>query len=288
MPLPKSLSQLLLTLEPPVPWAEGDNIPWHEPAFSARMLQQHLDQSHDRASRRLYIVDRHVAWLQEYVLPESAATILDLGCGPGLYCHRLARLGHHCTGIDYSPASIAYARQQVEEDPAAATLNCHFIEGDIRTTDYPGHNDLVMLLFGELNVFRPRDAALLLDKARAALRPGGRLIIEAHTRDAIRRLGEGEQIWYVARSGLFSERPHLVLTQPTWHASDCVATLRYLVVELETGAVQHYAQSLQAYTIEEYQTLLQTAGFDDIETLPGLTEDVRTADPDFLVLAARG
>jgi len=28
--------------------------------------------------------------------------VLDLGCGPGLYASRLARLGHECTGIDYT------------------------------------------------------------------------------------------------------------------------------------------------------------------------------------------
>ena len=36
----------------PVPWAEGENIPWHDPAFSERMLTEHLSQAHDAASRR--------------------------------------------------------------------------------------------------------------------------------------------------------------------------------------------------------------------------------------------
>ena len=37
---------------PPVPWAEGEKIPWSDPAFSQRMLQEHLSQEHDAASRR--------------------------------------------------------------------------------------------------------------------------------------------------------------------------------------------------------------------------------------------
>ena len=31
----------------PIPWDEGDNIPWDDPDFSKRMLAEHLSQSHD-------------------------------------------------------------------------------------------------------------------------------------------------------------------------------------------------------------------------------------------------
>lgn len=36
--------------------------------------------------------------------------ILDLGCGPGLYTSRLARLGHCCVGIDFSEYAGLYER----------------------------------------------------------------------------------------------------------------------------------------------------------------------------------
>jgi hypothetical protein len=29
-----------------VPWRDGANLPWDDPAFSERMLAQHLDPSH--------------------------------------------------------------------------------------------------------------------------------------------------------------------------------------------------------------------------------------------------
>ncbi len=48
---------------PPAPWSEGEKIPWNEPAFSARMLREHLSQEHDAASRRAAIIDRQVDWI---------------------------------------------------------------------------------------------------------------------------------------------------------------------------------------------------------------------------------
>jgi len=32
--------------QPPAPWRDGANLPWDDPAFSERMLAQHLDPSH--------------------------------------------------------------------------------------------------------------------------------------------------------------------------------------------------------------------------------------------------
>ena len=46
---------------PPLPWAEGEKIPWDEPAFSTRMLQEHLSQLHDGASRRAAVRIRTVS-----------------------------------------------------------------------------------------------------------------------------------------------------------------------------------------------------------------------------------
>ena len=90
---------------PPEPWAEGDNIPWNDPGFSKRMLEEHLTQRHDLASRRFTTIDQQVGWINEEVLQGETTKILELTCGPGLYTSRLARLGHQCMGIDYAPAA---------------------------------------------------------------------------------------------------------------------------------------------------------------------------------------
>jgi 2-polyprenyl-3-methyl-5-hydroxy-6-metoxy-1,4-benzoquinol methylase len=90
-------------------WDGTHKIPWDDPEFSERMLREHLSQDHDMASRRVEWIDKQVAWIHAAVLSGRESQILDLGCGPGFYAHRLATLGHDCLGIDFGPASIEYA-----------------------------------------------------------------------------------------------------------------------------------------------------------------------------------
>lgn len=250
----------------PAPWAEGDNIPWDDPDFSKRMLAEHLSQEHDAASRRLVTVDKHIRWIHGLVSGKPTK-VLDLGCGPGLYASRLAKLGHECVGIDFSPASVAYAADQARRDG----LQCTYIHEDIRTADYGIGYGLAMLIFGEFNVFSPEDASLILRKAHQALVPKGILLLEPHTYSAVKNVGHEPPAWHSADEGLFSTRPYIRLTESFWDPVGRAATIRYFIMDAATGDVIRYAQSLQAYTNEDYCSLLLSHGFTDIEFYPSLT-----------------
>ena len=196
----KKLHDIVHRSPHPDPWSEGDNIPWHEPEFSERMLREHLTQQHDHASRRFETIDRHVAWIHHHLLSTRPTHILDLGCGPGLYTSRLAQLGHECAGIDYSPASIAYAVEQAE----AQALPCTYVHQDMRTAEFGAGFGLVMLINGELNVFSPVDARRILTKAHRALEEGGFLLLEPFTFAGVQSLGEAGRSWDSSLEGLFS------------------------------------------------------------------------------------
>jgi SAM-dependent methyltransferase len=225
------------------------------------MLKEHLTQEHDAASRRLEIVDAHVRWIHEKVLKARPSRILDLGCGPGLYANRLSALGHTCVGIDFSPASIAYAREQA----GRGGLDVTYIEGDIRTADYGDGHGLVMQIFGEFNVFRPAEARGILESACRALVPDGRLLLEPHTFEAVRGIGMKPSSWYSVQTGLFSEEPHLCLQENLWDAGSHVAIERYYIVDAATGEVTRHSSSMQAYTEREYRALLTECGFGEFE-----------------------
>lgn len=248
----------------PEPWAGEAKIPWHEPGFSERMLAEHLSQAHDAASRRLETVDAQVRWIHEVLLGGESGRVLDLGCGPGLYANRLARLGHTLHGIDFSPASIRYARAEGESEQ----LPARFILSDIRSADYGSGSDCALLFYGELNAFSPGDALLILSKVRQSLRRGGCLFLEPHTFASLQSTGDPDSSWRTLGRGLFSDRSHLMLEESFWDTDSSVRIHRWFVVDVETGEVDQHMESLQAYTDGGYIALLEGAGFSDIEARP--------------------
>ena len=267
----------------PAPWAEGANIPWHEPGFSARMLHEHLSQAHDAASRRSATIDRQVAWIHARLLGGTPTRILDLGCGPGLYTERLAALGHRCLGVDVSPASIAFARAR------AATVGdaLRYVEGDVRTAELGSGHGLAMMLFGEFNTLPRADAAMLLRRVRAALADDGILLLEPHTDEAVRAIGREPAGWSTAESGLFSDAPHLLLTESSWDEDERAATVRHLVVDAATARATRHAQSFAAYDEDDYRLRLTQAGFVAPAFLPSLTGAEAGAQPGLLAIVAR-
>lgn len=259
-------NQLLYRQRIPTTWHK---IPWDDPDFSRRMLREHLAQDHDAASRRMSIIDLHVDWIHRQVLSARPAKILDLGCGPGFYADRLSRLGHHVTGIDFSPASIHYARQHCTGT---------FILGDVRTHKVESGYDLVMMIYGELNAFAPDDAIGIVNRAYDALKPGGQLLLEVHTQAAVKRIGSESATWHTTESGLFSDQPYLCLTESTFE-NGCSLS-HYYVFDVTSGAMTHYLAMHQAYTDGEYQQLLQK--FKHVHFYPSLVGEADNTGQDHL------
>ena len=279
-----NISDVIARSPIPVPWEEGDNIPWNDPAFSERMLEEHLTQEHDAASRRTELIEEHVHWIHDCLLMDRPGKILDLACGPGLYARRLTQMGHNVTGIDYSPASIRYAREQAEKE----RLSIEYIESDIRKADYGGPYDLAMLIYGEFNVFRPADANLILEKIHQALKPGGLLLLEPQNLPAIQRAKSEPPIWRSYKKGLFSDRPHLFLHENFYDGRSQTVTTRYWIVDAETAEVTRYAQTAQGYSDGDLEELLHKKGFQAVTFYPALAPKEGQARQDvFGVTAVR-
>lgn len=237
-------------------WQGAYKIPWDDPDFSRRMLAEHLSQEHDMASRRSVWIDKQVAWIHNTLLKGQPSNILDLGCGPGFYSHRLATLGHQCYGIDFGPASIKYAQQHNPNES-----QCGFVLGDIRHVAFGGPYDLAMILFGELNVFSPTEASKILGKVQASLRPQGCLIVEIQTPEAVVRAGHSEPSEQQSESGLFSDHPYHCRIESQWLPEQMVAIQTFSITEVANGKTQFYRNTTQAWPEHALIDLLANAGF---------------------------
>lgn len=282
MATPMSLTDVVHRSTSFEPWSEADGIPWNDPEFSARMLREHLSQQHHQASRRTEKIESHVAWIHNNVLGARRARVLDLACGPGLYAERLAAAGHGVVGIDFSPASIAWAKERARESGS----ECEYQEADLRSADFGRGFGLAMLIFGQLNAFRREAARGILSNAREALGPGGKLILEVHTPPTAERVGSALPRWRSAPAGLFGDAPHLVLEESQYSAEAAATAKRYFVVDAASGVVQRYAETLQGYSDAEYDALLGASGFRNVERVPSLAGEPDPEMPDLYVLLA--
>lgn len=240
---------------------KGAKIPWDDPDFSRRMLENHLSQEHDWASRRQEIITKHTTYITKHL--NLGARILDMGCGPGLYTQRLAESGFHCVGVDFSPASIEYAKQQA----ISSSLDIDYVLRDIREYRNDTPFDCIYMTFGEFNVFTRQDGAAIVENCSRMLRKGGTFILEAHTYEAVREIGTAPAAWQRVASGLFSENPYLCLQENTWNIEDSSALSRYFIIDAASAIVQQYASFTQAYTFDEYSGMLDMAGFRTMQAL---------------------
>ncbi|MCH2187899.1 class I SAM-dependent methyltransferase [Myxococcota bacterium] len=247
--------QALLRRPPMSPLAPGRGLPWSEPEFSRRVLDTHLSQQHDRASRRFEIIDQQVAWLHDTLLEARPSQVLDLGCGPGFYTQRLAERGHQCTGLDFSPAAIQYARLQTNAGHGA----CQYREVDVRTAELGSGFDLILMLYGEFNTLTPDEAIELLARIRAALAPSGRLVVELQFAEDIQACGESSSDWSVESSGPFADGAYLLLHESQWHTEHRVTTERFWVLP-ERSDAQVYTLVTQAYSDAALEDIFSQAG----------------------------
>ena len=238
----------------PRAWAPDTRLPWSDPAFSERMLVLHLDPESPLASRPPEIIRLHVDRLCE--LLDGPSRILDLGCGPGLYCHELARRGHEAVGVDFAPAPIRHARQVAADERLAA----RFLEADLRALDAAalGVFDAVTIWFGEFNAFPRREIEQLMPRLAALLASGGVLLVEYQDWDSFPR--DGERSWEACASSVLLERPHLWLRESVWLEDEDTELNLHWTLDPATGELRRWAVCHQAWREAELAALLRGHG----------------------------
>jgi SAM-dependent methyltransferase len=249
------LSRLGELQKKPAAFARGEAIFWDDPHISTCMLAAHLDPETDAASRRPETIDRSTTWLIEKLQLSAGSTLLDLGCGPGLYASRFAKAGLKVTGIDYSRRSIAFASACAKEN----NLDIAYRYQDYLTLDDAGRYDTALLIYGDFCPLDPLQRATLLANVRRALRPGGRFVLDVSTR-VCRQKHHIQHGWRALESGFWNANPHLLLEDGFDYPEESI-WLDQAIVLTEDGRVVVYRNWFQDYTVETITTELEDNGF---------------------------
>jgi 2-polyprenyl-6-hydroxyphenyl methylase / 3-demethylubiquinone-9 3-methyltransferase len=139
-------------------------------------------------------IDAHWPGADGQARPLAGKGALDIGCGAGLVCEPLARLGAGVTGVDAAAENVAAASAHAE----AMGLDIRYMAGEVAGLDI-GTFDLVTCV--EVIEHVADKPAFLRDVA-ARLSPDGLLVMSTPNRTAASRVllvGAAEAVGYVPR-----------------------------------------------------------------------------------------
>jgi len=102
--------------------------------------------------------------------------VLDVGTGRGQVPLLLVELGRASSarGVDWDVAKLADAKRAAAVDGRSSPL-ASFALGDVRTAPFAPAD--TVLLVDILHYFREDEQDAILDRAAAAVRPGGRIVV---------------------------------------------------------------------------------------------------------------
>lgn len=139
-------------------------------------------------------IDAHWPDAAAQAKPLAGRSALDIGCGAGLLCEPLARLGAAVTGVDAAAENVAAASRHAE----GVGLDIRYMAGEVAGLDI-GTFDLVTCV--EVIEHVADKPAFLRDVA-ARLAPGGLLVMSTPNRTAASRVllvGAAEAVGYVPK-----------------------------------------------------------------------------------------
>ncbi|HEU4652044.1 MAG TPA: bifunctional 2-polyprenyl-6-hydroxyphenol methylase/3-demethylubiquinol 3-O-methyltransferase UbiG [Croceibacterium sp.] len=150
---------------------------WWDPKGSSAMLHR---LNPVRLGFIREAIDLHWGGGVESVRPLAGKAALDVGCGAGLLCEPLARLGAEVTGVDAAPANVEAAALHAE----GSGLDIRYVAGELATLGF-GAFDLVTCL--EVLEHVADKPAFLAGLARH-LAPGGLMVLSTPNRTPQSRL----------------------------------------------------------------------------------------------------
>jgi len=164
---------------------------WWNPAGTSAMLHR---LNPVRLGFVRAAIDRHWGGDPQGLRPLAGKRALDVGCGAGLLCEPLARLGADVTGVDAAPANVEAAALHAR----GSGLDISYRQGELAALGL-GTFDLVTCL--EVLEHVADKPAFVAELARH-LAPGGLLVLSTPNRTAASRLllvGAAEAVGRIPR-----------------------------------------------------------------------------------------
>jgi len=243
----------------------GAGAPWYEEAFGEDYLLVYAHRDEAEA-------ERAVAFAARALDLSPPARILDLGCGAGRHALPLAERGFSVVGCDLSAPLLArFPRAPGSREAVRADLRrLPFLEARFAAAVSFFHS------FGYFE--REEDDLLLLREAARVLERGGRLLLDLHNPDRVRRDLVEEDA---------TEKGGIVVRSRRRLAEGGRRVVKDVRIEKAGAPPRGWKEVVRLYDREEIARALRAAGLEPREFFGDIDGSPHRPDAQRLIATAR-
>ena len=217
-------------------------------------LYNQLNPDTDYSSRKADTIRKTFDWIMSRS-EISRGSMLDIGCGPGLYTELFAGEGFKSVGIDISGPAIKYAGEQAE----AKNLDIDYQRIDYRHIAIKGKFDLVIMIYNMFCSLLPDERKNLLGSVSGLLKPDGVFVF-----DVINDKNMEDKVpppaWHAAEKSYWSPDPHLYLRSSFLYEKEKVILVRHLVSGPDES-INSFNFWVHHFSHADLDNILMEAGF---------------------------
>lgn len=257
----------------------NENI-WSNSYVREQLLKAHLSPDSDAASRKPKAIRATVDWILKD--QSSGGSIIDLGCGPGLYTQEFASRGWAAVGVDINESAINYA---VESGKSKESTVQYLHQSYLDKID-AGVFDIATCIYCDFGALTNEQQKTFLLNVHQLLATNGVLVFDVFGEGISQTKTAGRSWEKASANGFWSESPCYVLSECQHFEKEQVWGQKYIVIP-DSGEPCTYTLWDHYFTAEKLESLLSEAGFSVIETKSDLVEESDFTSRDVLFVRAR-
>ena len=228
---------------------------WTNEHTSKQMLEYHLNETMDAASRNKNFIERSVEWIASRFELGQHTEIADFGCGPGLYATQMAERGAIVTGIDFSYNSLKYAKKVAAEKG----LKINYVLTNYLDFETTNSFDLITMIMCDYCVLSPKQRKIMLSKFNSLLKPDGSVLLDVYSLNSFNQKEESATYELNQLNGFWSPNDYYCFVNTFKYEKEKVILDKYTIID-ESGKRTVY-NWLQCYSTDSLTDEFEKNGF---------------------------
>lgn len=216
------------------------------------------------------LYDKWEAFVMRHT-PNHQAKLLEMACGTGILALRLANQGFDVTALDLSEEMLAVASERLNEQETQEPVQ--FVQGDMMELSEVGQYDVVTCFSDSLCYMKDaQEVQQVFDEVYQALSDGGIFIFDVHS---VYKMTEKFPDYHFHCET--EDYAFLWDSYPEDEPYSIVHELSFYIQQ-DDGLFERYLEDHheRTYSHEHYLTMLESAGFNRVESYADFTDEAPT------------